>query len=88
MALAGDRVAANKMIHDLKQLSKRTYVSPWLFAMIYPDLGEKEEALKWLEKCYERREHDLVFLNVWPMFDNLRTDPRYQDLMRRVGIPR
>ena len=87
MALSGDRAGAQKIIADLQQLSKRTYVSPWLFAMIYPDLGNKEKALTWLEKCYKRREHDLVFSKVWPMFDSLRSDPRYQDLMRRVGLP-
>jgi TolB-like protein/Tfp pilus assembly protein PilF len=88
LALSGDRAGAKKIIADLKELSKRTYVSPWLFAMIYPDFGDKDEAFKWLEACYETREHDLVFSNVWPMFDNLRTEPRYQDLMRRVGLPR
>ena len=88
MALSGDRVGAEKIIADLQQLSKRTYVSPWLFAMIYPDLGDKEKALTWLERCYKRREHDLVFSKVWPMFDSLRSDTRYQDLMRRVGLPK
>jgi len=87
MALSGDRAGAEQIIADLQQLSKRTYVSPWLLAMIYPDLGDKEKAFIWLEKCYERREHDLVFSRVWPMFDSLRSDPRYQDLMRRVGLP-
>ena len=87
MALSGDRVGAEKIIADLQQLSKRTYVSPWLFAMIYPDLGDKEKALTWLERCYKRREHDLVFSKVWPMFDSLRSDTRYQDLIRRVGLP-
>ena len=87
MALSGDRAGAQKIIADLQQLSKRTYVSPWLFAMIYPDLGDKEKAFTWLEKCYKRREHDLVFSKVWPMFDSLRSDTRYQDLIRRVGLP-
>ncbi len=87
MALSGDRAGAEQIIAKLQRLSKRTYVSPWLFAMIYPDLGDKEKALTWLEKCYKRREHDLVFSKVWPMFDSLRSDPRYQDLMRRVGLP-
>jgi tetratricopeptide (TPR) repeat protein len=87
MALSGDKAGAEKILADLQQLSKRTYVSPWLLAMIYPDLGDKEKAFTWLEKCYERREHDLVFSKVWPMFDGLRSDPRYSDLMRRIGLP-
>jgi len=87
MALSGDKAGAEKILADLQQLSKRTYVSPWLLAMIYPDLGDKEKAFTWLEKCYERREHDLVFSKVWPMFDGLRSDPRYSDLTRRIGLP-
>jgi TolB-like protein/DNA-binding winged helix-turn-helix (wHTH) protein/Flp pilus assembly protein TadD len=87
LALSGNRASAENMIAELQRLSQRTYVSPWLLAMIYPDLGDKDKAFKWLEKCYERREHDLVFSNVWPMFAILRTDPRYQDLIRRVGLP-
>jgi tetratricopeptide (TPR) repeat protein len=87
MALSGDKAGAEKIIADLQKLSKQTYVSPWLFAMIYPDLGDKEKAFTWLEKCYKKREHDLVFSKVWPMFDTLRSDPRYSDLMRRVGLP-
>lgn len=56
-------------------------------AIIYSDLGDKDKALFWLEKCYRGREHDLVFSKVWPMFNRLHSDPRYQDLMRRVGLP-
>jgi len=56
-------------------------------AIVYPGLGDKDKAFFWLEKAYQGREHDLVFSKVWPMFDSLRSDPRYQDLMRRVGLP-
>jgi TolB-like protein/DNA-binding winged helix-turn-helix (wHTH) protein/Tfp pilus assembly protein PilF len=87
MALSGDKAGAHKILAELQQLSNRTYVSPWLSAMVYPDLGDREQAFVWLEKCYRGREHDLVFSKVWPMFDVLRSDPRYQDLMRRVGLP-
>ena len=87
MALSGDRAGAEKIISHLKRLSKSAYVSPWLLAMIYPDLGENEKAIECLEKCYQNREHDLVFSNLWPMFDKLRPDPRYKDLIRRIGLP-
>jgi adenylate cyclase len=69
-ALAGDKAGARKILADLEALSRHTYVSPWLFAIVYPDLGEKERAFFWLEKCYQGREHDLVFSKVWPMFNN------------------
>jgi hypothetical protein len=74
MALSGNKVAAKRIVAQLQRLSKHAYVSPWLFAIIYPDLGEKDNALMWLEKCYEGREHDLVFSKAWPMFDSLRSD--------------
>jgi len=86
-ALAGDKLGAHKILADLLALSRRTYISPWCFAMMYAGLGDKEQSFIWLEKCYEGREHDLVFSKVWPMFDSLRLDPRYKDLMHRVGLP-
>ena len=86
-ALAGDKPGAQKILADLLALSRRTYVSPWGFAMIYAGIGDKEQSFIWLEKSYEGREHDLVFSKVWPMFDSLRSDPRYKDLMHRVGLP-
>lgn len=86
-ALSGDKAGARKILGDLEQRSNREYVSPWWMAIVYPDLGDKEEAFFWLEKAYRGREHDLVFSKVWPMFDSLRMDPRYKDLVRRVGLP-
>jgi TolB-like protein/DNA-binding winged helix-turn-helix (wHTH) protein len=86
-ALAGDKAGARKILADLESLSRHTYVSPWLFAIVYPDLGDKERAFFWLEKCYQGREHDLAFSKVWPMFNSLRPDPRYQELMKRIGLP-
>jgi TolB-like protein/DNA-binding winged helix-turn-helix (wHTH) protein len=86
-AVSGDKPGARKILAELERESHRTYVSPWWPAIVYPDLGEKDKAFFWLEKAYQGREHDLVFSKVWPMFDTLRSDPRYQDLMRRVGLP-
>src|SRR5215469_159427 len=87
MALSGDRAGAEKIVADLQQLSKRTYISPWTIAIIYSGLGDKQRAFIWLEKCYQGREHDLVFSKAWPLFDSLRSDRRYQDLERRLGLP-
>jgi TolB-like protein/DNA-binding winged helix-turn-helix (wHTH) protein/Flp pilus assembly protein TadD len=86
-ALSGDKAGARKILADLEQRSGHEYVSPWWMAIVYPDLGDKETGFFWLEKAYQGREHDLVFSKVWPMFDSLRSDPRYLDLMRRVGLP-
>ena len=86
-ASSGDQIGARKILQDMELLSHHTYVSPWWFAMVYPDLGEQDLAFFWLEKAYNGREHDLVFSNVWPMFDMLRPDPRYKDLLKRIGLP-
>ena len=86
-ALAGDKAGAQKILADLLALSRRTYVSPWCFMWIYAGLGDNDQTLLWLEKCYQGHEHDMVFARVWPMSDSLRSDPRYKDLIRRVGLP-
>jgi TolB-like protein/DNA-binding winged helix-turn-helix (wHTH) protein len=86
-AMAGDRHAALKALDELEHQSKRGYVSPWWSALIYTGLGDKDKAFEYLEKSYQGREHDLVFSKVWPQFDPLHSDPRWADLMRRVGLP-
>jgi TolB-like protein/DNA-binding winged helix-turn-helix (wHTH) protein/Flp pilus assembly protein TadD len=86
-ALSGRRQEALQIIDDLKQQSKRSYISPTLIAIVYTGLGEKEQAFEWLDKAYNGQDSNLVYLKVDPMFDNLRSDPRYADLLRRVGLP-
>jgi len=56
-------------------------------AIIYAQLGERDKAFESLDKAYKQRISPLVWLKVSPEFDNLRTDPRFADLMRRVGLP-
>ncbi|PYT99967.1 MAG: hypothetical protein DMG34_20010 [Acidobacteria bacterium] len=58
-----------------------------LVAIVYTELGDTDQAFFWLEKAYKGREHDLAFSNVWPLFDSPRPDPRFKDLMRRIGLP-
>lgn len=86
-ALAGDKAGALRILADVQALSRHTYVSPWCLALIYAGLGDKEQVFFWLERSYQGREHDLVFSRVWPFFDSVRSDPRYVDLLRRVGLP-
>jgi len=83
-ALSGDRAGA---LEALRQLQRRPYVSPWLVAIVYAELGDKDQVFHWIEKAYEGREHDLAFSNVWPMFDSLRPDPRFKNMMHRIGLP-
>jgi serine/threonine protein kinase/tetratricopeptide (TPR) repeat protein len=84
-ALSGKRREAQAVIEELKKRSKRRYISPTIIAFIYAGLGEKDEAFAWLEKAYAGRDFILVLHRVDPTFDPLRSDPRFADLVRRVG---
>jgi serine/threonine-protein kinase len=86
-ALLGRRQEALRIIDDLKERSKRSYISPSTMAFIYIGLAEKNQAFELLDKAYNERDILLVLLKVEPMFDPLRSDPRFQDLLRRVGLP-
>jgi TolB-like protein/Flp pilus assembly protein TadD len=85
-AAAGYREEAHKTLDHLSQLSRERYVTPWGVARIYAALGEPEEALRWLETGYQQRAEWMVLLKVDPCFDVLRSDPRFQDLMRRMNF--
>jgi len=78
---------ARKVIVDLQVQSKKGYVAPCNFAKIYIGLGDKGQAFAWLEKGYQQRDFWLSFLKGDPIFDSLRSDPRFQDLVRRIGFP-
>jgi tetratricopeptide (TPR) repeat protein len=83
-AMLGKRSEALKI---LAQLKKRDYPSGYGMAIIYTGLGEKDQALEWLEKAYEDRSELLTWLKVDPRFDSLRSDERFIKLLRRVGLP-
>ncbi len=83
---AGKSAEARKLLSELKELSRRRYVS-WLdFATIYAGLGEKDQAFAFLEKAYEQHDARLVWVKGYPLLDPLRTDPRFADLLRRIGL--
>jgi eukaryotic-like serine/threonine-protein kinase len=88
LALSGRVQEARAILEDLRTLSTRRYIPAYWFAVIEAGLGEKDLAFQWLEKSFEQRESALTLLNVEPILDGLRPDPRYQDLVRRVGLPR
>ena len=87
-ASAGRRAEAEKIVNALKQQSQQTYVSPHHIAIAYLGLNENDQALEWLERAYESREEILVFLEVDATWDKIRSDTRFQDLVRRLGLPR
>jgi TolB-like protein/Tfp pilus assembly protein PilF len=88
-ALAGRKPEARAMLVELKdrRVRDQEYVSPVSLALICVALGEKDEALTWLEKGYEERAFQMQFLNVDPRFDTIRSDPRFAELVRRIGLP-
>jgi len=86
-ARAGKNAEARALLDELKTLSKGRYVSGCDLAAFYAGLGEKDQALAWLEKAHEQHDYTLISAKVLPLFDPLRSDPRFQDLLRRVGLP-
>ena len=87
-AMTGRRAEAEKILHELERRSKSVYVSPYIIATIYAGLGDKDRAFGFLEKAYQERCWDIAwFLKADLRIDNLRSDPRFQALLQRVGLP-
>jgi TolB-like protein/tetratricopeptide (TPR) repeat protein len=87
LALAGDRAGARRTLADLHLLAQSRYVSSLYFAAVYTGLGERSTALEWLDKAYKERNDRLLYLNVDPMADPLRSEPRFRDMMKRLHLP-
>jgi TolB-like protein/tetratricopeptide (TPR) repeat protein len=85
-ALAGNRAKALEILEQLKTLSKEKYVVPVDIAIIYTGLGDQNSAFQWLEKAYQERTARITELSE-AHFDGLRSDPRFPDLMKRIGLP-
>lgn len=86
-AAAGKRQEAQNLLADLQERAGKTYVSAYEIAAIYAALGDKDQAFAWLAKAYQERSSWLVHIGWEPRFDSLRPDPRFQDLLRRIGLP-
>ena len=86
-ATAGRREEAIQILDELTNLTKQKYVAPYFFAGIHMGLGEDDRAIEYLEKSYEEHSHWLIYLHLDPSMDGLRSNPRFQDLARRVGLP-
>ncbi len=83
---SGKRDEAMKLLGQMDDQAKQRYVPAYGFAMVYAGLGDKDQALQWLERSLQDRAWDILFVKVDPRFDNLHTDPRFADLVRRVGL--
>lgn len=85
-ALSGQRDKARMILVELKEMAKQKYIQPWSIAMIYAGLADRDQAIAWLEKAYDDRSSYMVYLKVEPMLDNLRSDARFGDLLRRMHL--
>ena len=86
-AVAGNRREAEKILQTLSDRAKKSYVSPFDVALIYAALGEKDKAFALLDKAVAERSTFLVYSKWEPRLDPLRSDPRFQELLRRIGLP-
>jgi TolB-like protein/Tfp pilus assembly protein PilF len=86
-ARLGERKESLQVIEALKAASKQSFVPALFVALVYAGLEDKDQAFTWLEKAYEERFNRLAYLKVAALWDPLRSDPRFADLLRRVGIP-
>jgi len=85
--MAGRRGDAEKLIDELKDLSKRRYVSAHAFTWIHLGLGDKDRAFEWLEKAFGYHSFTLATMRISPLLEPLRDDPRWKDLAHRIGVP-
>jgi tetratricopeptide (TPR) repeat protein len=83
----GKRNEALRIVRQLEQLSKRRYVSPYAIALVYVGLDEKDLAFDWLQKAVVDRSIPLGPLKAGEELASLRSDPRYAELLRRIGLP-
>lgn len=86
-AVAGKRNEGQKIVSELEQSATEKYVSSFPLAVAYTGLGEKDRAFEALEKAYEERSWGMGTLRVNPVFDPIRSDPRFVALLRRVNLP-
>jgi tetratricopeptide (TPR) repeat protein len=85
-ASSGKKAEASRTLDQLKEISRQRYVSAYDFAIIHAGLGDKDQALQWLERGYQEHIPEMLRLKIDPYFASLRSDPRVADLVRRVGI--
>jgi len=82
----GKKKEAQKILEDMIDRSKHEYVSPYHIALLCFNLGENELGFEWLDKAYKERDHWLLYLKTEPMFDSVRSDPRFTKLLKKVGL--
>ncbi|HEX3822667.1 MAG TPA: hypothetical protein VHW45_20210 [Candidatus Sulfotelmatobacter sp.] len=85
-SVAGRRTDARKILEKLATLRPKTYVPATDLAAISVSLGEKDEAFRWLEEAFQERAVSLTWVKSWPPFGPIRDDPRFAELLHRIGL--
>ena len=85
-ALSGKKTEALRVLDEIKARSGDVYVSPYQQSLLYLSLGQKAEAFEWLERAFDERAEWLTYLSVDPRFNPLRSDPRFRNILRRIGF--
>jgi TolB-like protein/DNA-binding winged helix-turn-helix (wHTH) protein/Tfp pilus assembly protein PilF len=83
----GHQAEAKQVLVRLNEMAREKYVTPYGVALVYAGLGDKDQAFAWLNKAVAGRSHWLVWLNRDPRWDRIRSDPRFDDLQKRIGLP-
>ena len=86
-AQVGEKEKARRVLATLADITKRRYVCPYEVGDVHIGIGDNDEAFRWLEKGFRDRSACMPFTKVDPRLDPLRSDPRYADLVRRIGFP-
>ena len=85
-ALSGKKDEATKLVSQMHELARQRYVPAYGFAVAYAALGDNSQAFQWLDRSLEDRGWEIIYVKVDPALDSLRSDPRFADLVRRVGL--
>ena len=85
--LQGRNDEAEALIKEVRETARHRYVPGFFFAEAYVGLGQRDQAITWLERAYEEHDQWMVFANSYPGLDPLRSEPRFQALLRRMQFP-
>ncbi|MCK4815110.1 hypothetical protein KA005_05010, partial [bacterium] len=85
-ALAGKKDKAKSILEELEEQSNKGYVSSMWVGTVYHGLGETDKAFEWFEKAYDERDGNLIYITIAPPFDSIRPDPRFKQLMKKMGF--
>lgn len=86
LAVAGRRGEALELLSKVGQISRERYVPALYFALIYMGLGDRDQAFHWIDNAFEERSGYLLYLNVDPKVDSLRSDPRFKQILKKIGF--